>query len=106
MKLTYLGTGAAEGVPSLFCQCDNCKQSRALGGRNIRSRSQALINGELLIDFPADTFWHFIKYNFDCEKYMRLYYNPFSLRPFVSRRSGNRETVAFARTSCYQVLCR
>ena len=67
MKLTYLGTGAAEGVPSLFCQCDNCKQSRALGGKNIRSRSQALINDELLIDFPADTFWHFIKYNFDCE---------------------------------------
>ncbi|MDE7454836.1 MAG: hypothetical protein K2M64_03295 [Clostridia bacterium] len=68
MKLTYLGTGAAEGVPSLFCQCDNCKKSRALGGRNIRSRSQALINDELLIDFPADTYWHFITYNFDCEK--------------------------------------
>lgn len=67
MKLTYLGTGAAEGVPSLFCQCKNCKESRALGGKNIRSRSQALINDELLIDFPADTYWHFINYNFDCE---------------------------------------
>lgn len=68
MKLTYLGTGAAEGVPSLFCQCANCKESRALGGKNLRSRSQALVNDELLIDFPADTYWHFIKYNFDCEK--------------------------------------
>lgn len=67
MKLTYFGTGAMEGVPSLFCQCENCKKSRALGGRNLRTRSQAIINDELLIDFPADTYWHFIKYNFDCE---------------------------------------
>lgn len=68
MKLKYLGTGAAEGVPSLFCQCANCKKSRELGGRNIRTRSQALVNDELLIDFPADTYWHYLKYGFDCEK--------------------------------------
>ncbi len=68
MKLLYMGTGAAEGVPSMFCKCDNCKRARLLGGRNIRSRSQALLNDELLIDFPADTYWHFTKYNFDCEK--------------------------------------
>lgn len=68
MKLKYLGTGAAEGVPSLFCQCANCKKSRELGGKNIRSRSQALVNDELLIDFPADTYWHYLNYGFDCEK--------------------------------------
>ena len=68
MKLKYLGTGAAEGVPSMFCQCANCKKSRALGGRNLRTRSQALVNDELLIDFNADSYWHFIQYNIDWER--------------------------------------
>ena len=44
MKITYLGTGAAEGVPALFCNCDTCRTVRALGGREIRSRTQILVD--------------------------------------------------------------
>lgn len=58
MKLKYLGTAAAEGFPALFCQCPNCKKAPLLGGRNIRTRSQALLDDKLLIDFPPDTFLH------------------------------------------------
>jgi len=58
MKLKYLGTGAAEGIPALFCDCDICTRSRAAGGRNLRSRSQAIIDGKLLLDFPPDTYMH------------------------------------------------
>ncbi len=65
MKIQYLGTAAAEGVPGLFCQCDNCVKARALGGKNIRTRSQSLIDGRLLIDFPADTYHHAITYGID-----------------------------------------
>lgn len=65
MKIKYLGTAAYEGVPSLFCTCDVCKESIKLKGRNLRSRSQALINNDLLVDFNADTVWHYINYNFD-----------------------------------------
>ena len=43
MKLTYLGTAAAEGWPAAFCNCDGCRAARRLGGRNIRTRSQALV---------------------------------------------------------------
>lgn len=68
MKIKFLGTAAYEGVPSPFCKCRVCVLSRKLGGRNMRSRSQALINGELLIDYNADTVWHFHKYGFDWEK--------------------------------------
>ena len=60
MKLTYLGSAAAEGFPALFCNCQYCNQARALGGKNIRTRSQSLINDDLLIDFPADTYSHFL----------------------------------------------
>ncbi len=61
MKLKYLGTAAAEGFPAIFCNCDHCKAARALGGKNIRTRSQTLINSDLLIDLPADTYMHFLQ---------------------------------------------
>ena len=48
MKIKYLGTAAAEGIPAIFCECANCKRPRMLGGKNIRTRSQAII------DFEAD----------------------------------------------------
>lgn len=68
MKLHYLGTAAAEGIPAIFCDCQRCKKSRELGGRNIRTRSQALIDDRLLIDFPADTYMHFLQYNLPMSK--------------------------------------
>ncbi len=55
MKFKFLGTAAAEGVPGPFCACENCRLAREEGGRSIRGRSQALIDDQLLIDFPADT---------------------------------------------------
>lgn len=65
MKFQYLGTAAAEGIPALFCQCDNCVRSRSAGGRALRTRSQALIDGTLLIDFPADTYAHLLQNRLD-----------------------------------------
>ncbi len=72
MKLKYLGSGAAEGIPALFCNCFLCKKARALGGKNIRSRAQTLINDDLLLDFGPDTFWHVCRYNLDLSKIRTL----------------------------------
>lgn len=60
MKLQYLGTAAAEGIPALFCTCSVCERTRQAAGRNIRTRSQALVDDTLLIDFPADTYQHML----------------------------------------------
>ena len=35
------------------------------GGRNIRSRSQVIIDDSLLIDLPSDTFYHAMLHNID-----------------------------------------
>lgn len=58
MKIRYLGTAAAEGMPASFCDCELCRQCRSERGKNIRTRSQALIDDRILIDFPADTYLH------------------------------------------------
>lgn len=65
MKLTYYGTAAAEGFPALYCHCEACEKARKLGAKNIRTRSQALVNDDLLIDFPADTYMHELFYGLD-----------------------------------------
>jgi phosphoribosyl 1,2-cyclic phosphate phosphodiesterase len=62
MKFKYLGTAAAEGIPAVFCECDNCLLAKKHGGKNIRTRSQAVVDDQLLIDFPADTYYHTLKY--------------------------------------------
>ena len=65
MKFHFLGTAAAEGIPALFCECAVCKEAREKGGRFIRTRSQALIDDDLLIDFNPDSYMHFLRYGID-----------------------------------------
>ncbi len=54
MKLTFLGTAAANAFPEAFCKCNNCLAARSEGGRSLRKRSAALINNDLLIDLGPD----------------------------------------------------
>lgn len=69
MKIKYLGTAACEGIPALFCDCEACKNARINGGKDIRTRTQAVIDDKLLIDFPADSLWHMMTYGIDFGKF-------------------------------------
>jgi phosphoribosyl 1,2-cyclic phosphate phosphodiesterase len=68
MKITYYGTAAGEGWPCVFCECGLCNEARRLGGKNIRTRSQSLINDDLLLDFPPDNMLHANVYGLDFRK--------------------------------------
>ncbi|MGI5947401.1 MAG: MBL fold metallo-hydrolase [Lachnospiraceae bacterium] len=62
MKIHYLGTAAAEGCPALFCKCKLCSTIRSeKNPLDFRTRSQVLIDDSLLVDFPPDTYHHFLK---------------------------------------------
>lgn len=65
MKVQYLGTAAAEGIPGIFCNCAICKQARLRGGKDLRSRSQAIVDDWLLIDFPPDSYYHMLERKLD-----------------------------------------
>jgi phosphoribosyl 1,2-cyclic phosphate phosphodiesterase len=54
MRVTFLGTSAANAFPEAFCSCDNCQRARALGGRSLRKRSSILINDDFLVDLGPD----------------------------------------------------
>ena len=68
MRFQYLGTAAAEGFPAIFCNCEYCQNARRLKGKNIRTRSQAIIDEKLLLDFPAETYYHVFQYGLDLSK--------------------------------------
>lgn len=72
MRITFYGTAAGEGWPGVFCQCPLCREARRLGGKNIRTRSQALVDGELLLDLPPDNQLHSLFYGLELEKVRTL----------------------------------
>ena len=65
MKITYYGTAAGEGWPGVFCRCDLCREALRRGGKNIRTRSQALVNDDLLLDLPPENNLHSLYYGLD-----------------------------------------
>jgi phosphoribosyl 1,2-cyclic phosphate phosphodiesterase len=65
LRIQYLGTAASEGWPALFCRCDACREAARRGGKNIRRRSGALINGNILLDFSPDLYFARIALSLD-----------------------------------------
>lgn len=56
VRVLVMGTGAAEGVPSVFCACATCAAARKRRGKDIRRRCSVLINDDLLVDLGPDLF--------------------------------------------------
>ncbi|MBO5525992.1 MAG: hypothetical protein J5993_04505 [Clostridia bacterium] len=65
MKITYLGTAAAEGIPAVFCNCATCKEARKRGGRELRTRSQVLIDDSFCVDYPPEAYMHSVRFGVD-----------------------------------------
>ena len=65
MRLTYLGTAAAEAAPALFCRCEHCLYARKVMGREIRTRSGAILDGVIKLDFGPDSYMQELKYGLD-----------------------------------------
>ena len=63
IRMQYLGTGAAEGFPGVFCECPACLKARAIGGKNIKMRSCTLLNDHILIDMSPDLFAQGLRWN-------------------------------------------
>ena len=68
MKIQYYGTGAYEGIPALFCGCETCRAARERGGKDVRTRAQALIDDKILMDFGPDTIAHHLRYSPDWDR--------------------------------------
>ena len=62
MKVFFLGTGSAEGMPAIFCDCSLCREAKRRGGPDCRTRASILIDDVIKIDLPPETLAHVHKY--------------------------------------------
>lgn len=72
MKIRLLGTGAADGIPGWFSDNEVSAFARAHGGKDVRTRSGALIDGHLKIDLPPDTAWQLSRDGLDARDWTGL----------------------------------
>lgn len=61
MTILLLGTGGAEGIPAAFGNSRVSAHARERGGRDVRSRSAALVDGQLQLDFGPDTWGQLVR---------------------------------------------
>jgi phosphoribosyl 1,2-cyclic phosphate phosphodiesterase len=73
MEVLFLGTGAAEGWPGVFCQCRSCEEARGLGGKNIRTRTSVQIDGKYKFDLPPDTYHHVLTHKLNLADIRHLF---------------------------------
>ena len=68
MKIKFLGTGAAEGIPAINCDCNHCNRARKEGGKLLRERSTILFQlpgYNMLVETPPDIRSLINKYQLD-----------------------------------------
>ncbi len=93
MRITVLGTAAAEGIPAIFCVCDVCKTARERGGREIRRRTAYLIDDAVMVDFGPDSYNSMISFGLDYSGVQHLlvshsHQDHFALDDLYYRRPG------------------
>lgn len=105
MKLTFLGTGAAEGWPGMFCSCSVCTHARELGGPDIRARSGMLVDEDILLDFGPDVCRRSVDLGVELSKVQSVFVGhchsdhfyadglEFRLNPFVAEQTSKPLTV-------------
>jgi phosphoribosyl 1,2-cyclic phosphate phosphodiesterase len=72
MKIQLLGTGGADGIPGLYSDSRVSQHARAFGGKDIRSRSAALVDDCLKLDLGPDTWSQMATYGLDARDWTAL----------------------------------
>ncbi len=93
MRIKLLGTAAAEGFPAIYCVCPACLEARRKGGPNIRTRSGAIIDEDLKLDYGPDTMAHVYAHNLRLDRMRYLlvthsHEDHFTPWEFFTRRPG------------------
>ena len=72
MEVTILGSAAAEGIPSIFCDCETYRKAWEKGGKDIRLRTAYKLNDRVRIDFGPDLLAQEYRYNLHSERLRHL----------------------------------
>jgi phosphoribosyl 1,2-cyclic phosphate phosphodiesterase len=73
VRLTVLGTAAAEGWPALWCTCEACREAARRGGPDIRMRAAYSIDGHIQIDLGPDALAQMWRFGIDYARMDHLF---------------------------------
>lgn len=72
MTIKLLGTGGAAGIPSPFGSSRVSEHARRAGGREVRARSAATVDGQLQIDLGPDVWAQARKFGLDVRDWIAV----------------------------------
>ena len=72
MRIQYYGTGDGYGIPEPFCSCRLCQYAREHRGKDLRTRSAAVID-DIMIDCSKDLLAQQLFYGLDMRKYRNIF---------------------------------
>lgn len=77
MSSIILGTGASEAIPCGYCECSICNEAREHKGKNIRTRSDFLIDETSIIDYSPDLFYQLLQCGITLRKLKNIFITHF-----------------------------
>lgn len=72
MKVQFLGTAAAEGIPAIWCECEVCRKAKELKGKELRRRCSYLIDRDTIVDYGPDGYWQSVEFGIDQTEIKRV----------------------------------
>lgn len=72
MRLTVLGSAAAEGIPGIFCACATCQEAWKRGGKDLRTRTAYALGERIRVDLGPDSLVHDQRYGLHSERLRHL----------------------------------
>ncbi|WP_414148991.1 MBL fold metallo-hydrolase [Erwinia sp. BNK-24-b] len=93
MQIHFLGTAASEGIPNPYCSCHLCDQTRASGGKDVRTRSSVIIDEVMQIDISPEFSYQLMRDGTDARKITNLLFththlDHFNISELYSRMAG------------------
>ena len=73
MKVLLMGTGGADGIPALYGDDRVSKYARANGGKDLRTRSAAVIDNDIKLDLGPDTLSQVHRFGLDAREWSALF---------------------------------
>jgi phosphoribosyl 1,2-cyclic phosphate phosphodiesterase len=74
MKVLLMGTGGADGIPALYGNDRVSKFARANGGKDLRTRSAALVDSALKLDLGPDTLSQVHRFGVDPTEWSAVFF--------------------------------
>lgn len=74
MKVLLMGTGGADGIPALYGDDRVSKYARANGGKDLRTRSAAMVDSALKLDLGPDTLSQVHRFGIDARDWSAVFF--------------------------------